>query len=138
MDAAQRGANARLSHLREDGFLPGQITIDGDTAASYCCLTGNCQFSIIWAKFFDRTSNEKFRGGVIRALDYVMQCQDIHTTNPDIRSAIKGSQQIGGKKASLSFHNVTAKFFLDAILLRIRWLLWTEFGFVLCTVVHQV
>lgn len=120
-DAAKRCADAALGHLREDGFLPGQITIDGKAAASYCCLTGNCQFSIVWAKLFDRTGNEDYRQGVIRALDYVMGCQDIHTANPDIRGAIKGSYPIWGRYAPLSFPNWPAKFFIDAMLLRSRW-----------------
>ncbi|MDO8312239.1 MAG: hypothetical protein Q7T25_09885 [Sideroxyarcus sp.] len=121
-DAAQRCADAALKHVREDGFLPGQIAIDGKAAATYCCLTGNCQFSIVWAKLFDRTSNEYYQSGAIRALDYVMRCQDIHTPDLHIRGAIKGSQPIWGKYAPLSFPTWPAKFFIDAMLLRNRWL----------------
>ena len=120
-DAAQRCADVALKHLREDGFLPGQITIEGKVAATYCCLTGNCQFSIVWAKLFDRTGNEKYRRGVIRAMEYVMGCQDIDTANLDVRGAIKGSLPIWGKYAPLSFPNWPAKFFVDAMLLRNRW-----------------
>lgn len=121
VEAARRCADAALKHVREDGFLPGRITIDGRAAAGYCCLTGNCQFSIVWAKLFDRTGNEAYRSAVIRALDYVMRHQDIHTANPDIRGAIKGSQPIWGRYAPLSFPNWPAKFFVDAMLLRCRW-----------------
>jgi len=120
-NAAQRCADAALKHVREDGFLPGQIAIDGRAAASYCCLTGNCQFSIVWAKLFDRTGNEEYRRAVIRAMDYVMRCQDIRTGNSNIRGAIKGSHPIWGKYAPLSFPNWPAKFFVDAMLLRNRW-----------------
>lgn len=122
IDAAQRCADATLKHVQEDGFLPGQITIDGKAAASYCCLTGNCQFAIVWAKLFDRTGNEEYRRTVIRAMDYVMHCQDIHTANLKVRGAIKGSQPIWGKYAPLSFPNWPAKFFVDAMLLCNRWL----------------
>lgn len=121
VEAAQRCADAALRHLRQDGFLPGQITVGGEAAASYCCLTGNCQFSIVWAKLFDRTGNEDYRQAVIRALDYVMRCQDIHSSNPNIRGAIKGSQPVWGRYAPLSFPNWPAKFFVDAMLLRNRW-----------------
>lgn len=119
--AAQRCADAALRCLREDGFMPGQITVDGEATATYCCLTGNCQFAIVWAKFFDRTENEDYRRGAIRALNYVMRCQDIQTVNPDLRGAIKGSQPIWGKYAPLSYPNWSAKFFVDAMLLRNRW-----------------
>lgn len=120
MEAAQRCADAALKHLREDGFLPGQITVGGEAVASYCCLTGNCQFSIVWAKLFDRTGNEDYRRAVIRALDFVMRCQDVHSSNPAIRGAIKGSQPVWGSYAPLSFPNWPAKFFVDAMLLRNR------------------
>ena len=121
-DAARRCADAALKHVREDGFLPGQITIDGKTDATYCCLTGNCQFSIVWTKLFNRTSDEKYRGSVVKALNYVMRCQNIYTQNLNIRGAIKGSHPIWGNYAPLSFPNWSAKFFVDAMLLRSRWL----------------
>lgn len=120
VDAAQRCADAALGHVTESGFLPGQIAIDGKAAANYCCLTGNCQFAIIWAKFFERTAHEKYRRAVICALDFVMSCQNISTTNQNIRGAIKGSQPIWGAYAPLSFPNWSAKFFVDAMLLRNR------------------
>jgi uncharacterized protein YyaL (SSP411 family) len=121
IDAAQCCADAALKHVREDGFLPGQITIDGIAAASYCCLTGNCQFSIVWAKLFERSGNEEYRHAAVRALDYVMRRQDIHAADPDVRGAIKGSHPIWGRYAPLSFPNWPAKFFIDAMLLRNRW-----------------
>jgi hypothetical protein len=122
IEAANRCADVALKHVQDDGFLPGQITIDGKDAARYCCLTGNCQFSIVWAKLFNRTGNEEYRSAAIRATDYVMRCQDIHSVNPDIRGAIKGSHPIWGRYAPLSFPNWPAKFFVDAMLLRNRWL----------------
>jgi hypothetical protein len=121
IDSARRCADASLRHLRSDGFLPGQIAIDGGQAAKYCCLTGNCQFTIVWAKLFDRTGEENYRSAVINALDYVMRCQDIHTANLNVRGAIKGSDPIWGGYASFSFPNWPAKFFIDAMLLRLRW-----------------
>lgn len=119
--AARRCADAALSHLRDDGYLPGQISPEGTAAANYCCLTGNCQFSIVWAKLFDRTGDEKYRQAVIRATDYVCRHQDIHTADADVRGAIKGSFPIWGRYAPLSFPNWPAKFFVDAMLLRMRW-----------------
>lgn len=85
IDAARRCADAALERLHVDGFLPGQIAINGRPAASYCCLTGNCQFSIVWAKLFDRTGDEKYKNAVIRALDYVMRFQDLNTTDTNVR-----------------------------------------------------
>lgn len=122
IDAAIRGADAALKHVHDDGFMPGQITIEGKDAARYCCLTGNCQFSIVWAKLYNRTGIEEYRRTAIRATDYVMRYQDIQTPNLDIRGAIKGSHPIWGNYAPLSFPNWPAKFFVDAMLIRNRWL----------------
>lgn len=122
LDAAKRCADAVLKYVGDDGFLPGQISVDGKTITKYCCLTGNCQFSIIWAKLFDITKEYSYRTAVIKAMDYVMGCQDIYTTNLDICGAIKGSQPIYGRYAPMSFPNWAAKFFVDAMILRIRWL----------------
>lgn len=120
-EGAKQCADATLLHLRADGFLPGQITTDGRAAAGYCCLTGNCQFAIVWAKLFDRTGDVAYRDAAIRALDYVMRHQDVASGNPDIRGAIKGSQPIWGRYAPFSFPNWPAKFFVDAMQLRNRW-----------------
>lgn len=116
--AARRCADAALGHLQQDGFMPGQIDIHGKAAATYCCLTGNCQFAIVWAKLFRLTGEERYRSAALRATDYVMQCQDVETGNADIRGAIKGSQPVWGKYAPMSFPNWATKFFIDAMLLR--------------------
>jgi uncharacterized protein YyaL (SSP411 family) len=122
IDAAHRCADAALHLVSADGFLAGQISVTGTPAATYCCLTGNCQFSIVWAKLYDRTGAEKYKLATIRALNYVMGHQDIHTGNLNVRGAIKGSFPIWGEYAPLSFPNWPAKFFVDAMLLRNRWL----------------
>jgi hypothetical protein len=119
--SAQRCADAALARLHEDGFLPGEIAADGGSSASYCCLTGNCQFAIIWARLFDRTGEERYRQAVMRATDYVMRHQDIGTANADLRGAIKGSHPVWGGYAPFSLPNWPAKFFVDAMLLRSRW-----------------
>lgn len=121
VDAAQRCADAVLDCLNTAGFLPGQIAIDGAPAATYCCLTGNCQFAIVWAKLYDQTHDERYRSAAIAALDYVMSCQDIQTGNPNVRGAIAGSFPHWGRYAPFSYPNWAAKFFIDAMLLRGRW-----------------
>jgi uncharacterized protein YyaL (SSP411 family) len=119
--AARRCADAVLEHLDEEGFLPGKIALDGTPAARYCCLTGNCQFAIVWAKLFERTGEARYRRAALRALDFVMRRQDIHVANADIRGAVKGSQPIWGRYAPLTFPNWPAKFFVDAMLLCEGW-----------------
>jgi hypothetical protein len=121
LDAARQCADAALECLNPAGFLPGQIAIDGAPSATYCCLTGNCQFAIVWARLFDKTGDENYRSAAIAALDYVMSCQDIETGNLNVRGAIAGSFPHWGAYAPFSYPNWAAKFFIDAMRLRGRW-----------------
>ncbi len=117
-DSAERGARAMLRHLRDDGFLPGQIDENGVETAAYTCLTGNCQLALIWAKLYAIGGDEVFRRALDRVLDYVMSCQDIDTADPNVRGAIKGSDPIWGPYTPLTYPNWATKFFIDAMILR--------------------
>jgi hypothetical protein len=117
-EAAARCADAALRLVREDGFLPGEIAIDGRAKAAYCCLTGNCQFAIVWLKLHRASGQPRYEQAATRATDYVMGCQDIETQDSGVRGGIKGSQPIWGRYAPLSFPNWAPKFFVEAMLLR--------------------
>jgi len=116
--AAERCAHAMLPLMRPDGHLPSTITTAGTAASTSCCLTGNCQFAIVWARLHAAGGHAPFRAAAERALDYVMATQDLTTSNPDVRGAIKGSQPVWGRYAPMSFPNWATKFFVDAMWLR--------------------
>ncbi len=116
--AAERCARAMLPLMRSDGHLPSTITTAGAPAQTSCCLTGNCQFAIVWSLLFAADGHVPFRAAAERALDYVMGTQDLTTTNLDVRGAIKGSQPVWGRYAPMSFPNWATKFFVDAMWLR--------------------
>lgn len=122
LDSALKGATAVLSQLHSNGFLPGQIDVDGNAAGQYCCLTGNCQMSIIWFKLFQRTGDQKFYDAAVKSLQYVMSSQDIETRDLNVHGGIKGSFPIWGKYTRLSYPNWATKFFIDALLI------WEEIG----------
>ena len=107
-----------LPLMRSDGHLPSTITTAGAPAQTSCCLTGNCQFAIVWSLLFAADGHLPFRSAAESALDYVMGTQDLTTTNPDVRGAIKGSQPVWGRYAPMSFPNWATKFFVDAMWLR--------------------
>jgi hypothetical protein len=118
VQAAGRCADATLLHLRDDGFLPSRIGTDARAASTSCCLTGNCQFAIVWARLCQASPRVDYRAAVGRALDYVMSVQDVTTADADVRGAIKGSQPVWGRYAPMSYPNWAAKFFIDAMWLR--------------------
>jgi len=115
--AAVRAADAMLGHVREDGWIPGQVDEGGKARARYCCLTGNCQLAIIWLKLYRSTGSDRYLDAAQRSLSYVMGCQDVATSNLALHGAIKGSQPIWGRYAPLSYPNWATKFFIDAVLL---------------------
>jgi uncharacterized protein YyaL (SSP411 family) len=121
-EVASRAADALIPHVDERGWLPGQV--DGRTGFTtrYSCLTGNCQLAIVWAKMHLESEEERYRDAAVRALSYVMSCQDLRHRNPGVRGAIKGSQPVWGKYSPVTYPNWATKFFLDAVLLCEDWL----------------
>ncbi|RUR72233.1 hypothetical protein ACF3DV_23800 [Chlorogloeopsis fritschii PCC 9212] len=117
IDAAIKGAEAVIEHLRDDGFIPGQIDTEGRAHGNYCCLTGNCQMAIIWLKIFQITGEQQFYHAATKSLRYVMSYQDISTSDINIRGAIKGSHPIWGKYTRLSYPSWATKFFIDGLLM---------------------
>jgi hypothetical protein len=118
VDAARRCADAMLLHLADNGHLPSMVTADGAPAANSCCLTGNCQLAIVWARLHASVGGKNYRMGTVRALDRVMATQDLDADDPGIRGGIKGSQPVWGRYAPMSLPNWAAKFFVDAMWLR--------------------
>ncbi len=115
--AAIRGADAVLSRLRLDGWLPGRIDGDGRPAARSCCLTGNVQMANIWHRLHAHTGEPRYREAALRATRYVTATQDLDTQDLDIRGAIAGSYPIWGSYSPLCYPNWAAKFYIDALLL---------------------
>jgi len=121
-ESARVAAAAMLDHVDDQGYVPGQVSVEGNAAARYCCLTGNCQLAIIWFKLYQRLGDEAFRSAGVRALKYVMRTQNLATENQDIAGAIKGSHPTWGKYSRLTYPNWATKFFADAILLGLDYL----------------
>ena len=119
--AAKRAADAALAHLRCDGFLPAQISVDGWTRSTSCCLTGNCQFAIVWGRLAELEGDDGYRDAACCALDYVMATQDLTSKKGGVRGGIAGSHPVWGRYAPLTFPNWAAKFFIDAMWLRSEW-----------------
>jgi len=118
--AAIRGADAVISHIHSDGFIPGQIDTAGRAQGRYCCLTGNCQMAIVWLKLFAITEARCYYQAGAASLRYVMSCQDICTPDANIRGAVKGSQPIWGRYTRLSYPNWATKFLIDGLLMLSR------------------
>lgn len=116
--AAERCADAMLLHLDGRGHLPSTLAPDGTPTSVSCCLTGTCQFAIVWARLHSCIGSKNYRAGILRALDYVMATQDLEAADPGVRGGIKGSHPVWGRYAPMSLPNWATKFFVDAMWLR--------------------
>lgn len=121
LTAARRCSDASLALQRADGFVPGQIDTEGVPAASYSCLTGQCQLAIVWAKQFALTGEPALQKAARQSLQFVMSHQRTRDSNPGVRGAIAGSFPVYGRYAPLSYPNWASKFFVDAALMQRAW-----------------
>jgi uncharacterized protein YyaL (SSP411 family) len=118
IDSASRCADVMLQHLDPRGHLPATFTVMGKAASRSCCLTGNCQFAIVWARLHGCLGGDAYRQGALRALDFVMATQDVDTADGGLRGGIKGSQPVWGRYAPMTLPNWATKFFVDALWMR--------------------
>jgi hypothetical protein len=118
IDSAARCADAMLVHLHDNGHLPSMVANDGAPGARSCCLTGNCQFAIIWARLHGWLGGKNYRMAAVRSLDYVLATQDVEAADPGIRGGIKGSHPVWGRYAPMTMPNWATKFYVDAMWLR--------------------
>lgn len=114
-DAALRAADTMAKLVTDSGFVAGQVQTDGQPAAKYCCLTGNCQLAISFAKMARATGNAEFRRVAVPCAQYVMAHQDLTTKYSGIQGAIAGSSPIWGRYSPFTYPNWAAKFFVDAL-----------------------
>lgn len=121
VDAARRCSDAALTLMRSDGFVPGQITPQGDEAARYSCLTGQAQLAIVWAKQYNLTHDERYRAAARSSIDFIKRHHRVHASNPAVEGGVAGSFPIWGRYAPLSYPNWATKFFVDALLLERQW-----------------
>ena len=110
-----RAADALVPLVAHSGFIPGQVDEAGRAAARYCCVTGNAQLAIVWAKMFKRRGDERHKHCALRALRYAMALQDVETLNDARRGALKGSHPTWGRYSPLTYPNWATKFFIDAL-----------------------
>lgn len=104
-----------LSLIKEDGFLVGQLDEDFNSTSNYCCLTGNCQLSVVGFKLFSLTGKEEYRAAANLLLNYV-KAKQIKSDVPALSGGISGSWPISGGYCPYEIPNWSVKFFVDALI----------------------
>lgn len=117
IDRAATGADALARIQRKDGSLAGRYDNNWQATVEWSCLTGNAQTSIIWAKLYRLTKEEKYLHCLHKINNYLKSVQLITIGNRDIYGGICGSHPIGGQYGRYEILNWAVKFFIDALLM---------------------
>ncbi len=86
----------------------------------FVCLTGNIQISRVWMQLYEETKDEKYLDAAFKMLNFVKSLQDVESGKKGIEGGIKGSFPVYGSYSTLMYPNWAAKYFADALLLKIR------------------
>jgi len=101
-------------------MLPGELNNQWQGASDYVCLTGNAQFAIVWYELYLETLNKKYYSAATNLLNVVKKAQIINKSSLACYHGISGSYPIWGNYHPNEYPNWPAKFFADALLLKIK------------------
>lgn len=120
VDAAIRTARALSRALRPAGDMPGRFNCQWGEEATWSCLTGIAQMSIVWRKLGTLLSDSKLRDCANRANRFLRTVQDVRSRSGGIRGGIAGSHPVNGGYAKYRYLNWATKYFIDAHLLEVH------------------
>lgn len=86
----------------------------------FVCVTGNIQMAIVWMKLYQINKDIRFLNSAFKMIDQVKHIQNIKSTHMGINGGIKGSFPIYGSYSSLKYPTWAAKFFAEALMLKIK------------------
>ena len=115
IEAARKTADAEISLLREDGFLPGRQDANFHGAVDWCCLTGSAQTSAIWRTFHVLTGEDKYRKAADKVNGYLMAHHDIRNPDSRLRGGVPGAWPVWGDYGKLTILNWATKYVVDAL-----------------------
>jgi hypothetical protein len=111
--ACRKTADGLLTALRADGFLPGRLLADWQTAADWACLTGTAQIALCWWILYECTGDARYRDAACAANRYLRRTIKIEGPE-ETRGAVSGSFPIDGDYAANQYLSWACKFFVDS------------------------
>ena len=120
IDAASKTADALIRIMADDGFIAGRQDAAFSPAASWSCLTGSAQTSVVWGELFLLTGDTQYRDAMKRINRYLMRRHDIRNPDPRLRGGVPGCWPPWGDYGRLTVLNWAAKFLVDALTLEER------------------
>lgn len=115
--AATKAATALADVQRNDGWLAGTYDDNWSPAASYCCLTGLAQMSIIWKRLALYNNKPEFDNASHLANSFLKKHQRISGKKDASDGSIAGSSPIWGAYSRFEYPNWATKFYADALMM---------------------
>jgi hypothetical protein len=83
-------------------------------------VTGGVQFALVWMRLYELTGEATYLSTAFKLIDFTKLLQDIRARHDGIRGGIPGAFPIHGSYSSLKYPNWAAKFFADALMMKLR------------------
>lgn len=120
VESATRAAQALIEVQRADGGLAGTYADQWRPRASYCCLTGLAQTAIIWIRLSRSREQAPMAAAAGKAIEYLKTNHRVEDPDPRARGGVAGSSPIWGRYSMFEYPNWAAKFFADALMMRME------------------
>lgn len=120
IDAAARGVEPLIAHVRDDGYLAGRFDSNWRPASPSSCLTGSAQLAIVLYRLFELQGNSGYRHMADRLVDFLMSVQRLNSDDDNINGAIAGSFPLLGSYMTAGYPNWATKYYADALMARAR------------------
>ena len=118
VEASAEGANGLKRVWREMGRIPGTSRSDWSSDASWRCLPGEAQLSIVWLELARATGDDSFETAANELLDSTKAMHFTRETDPALRGGVSGSYPVNAPYERYCLVNWGPKFLIDALILR--------------------
>jgi len=119
LTAARRAASGVVRAQRSDGWIAGTLDRHWQSRVQYACLTGVAQMALCWMRLDQEPGANECRSPADDAIGYVKRQQRLTDIDPVVCGGIAGSAPIWGRYSMFEYPNWAAKFFADALMMRI-------------------
>lgn len=117
IDRAVVAAEAMAAVQHDDGHLAGRYDSAWTPSASWSCLTGNAQMSIVWNRLHQLGIRPGLDRAAAKANAFLRSTINLKTSSPGRRGGVKGAYPVYGAYGEFEYLNWAVKFTMDALLL---------------------